>query len=218
MANDCDTFCSSDSNRSQLGNFWLCVAAMSALWHRHHGPVQPLTEWHSYGMQQKMRPYPQPAARGTKVCGDSRQLGQQHHHYITLPRQIRSRGRARARLSHLPCGIGANVRARAATDKLPPSQAAPLCRRCTPHLTRSPPAHLLLLCALSHYNGSQLPFTASKLGARAAHPVCRSPLMWLLLPAPLCSAPFRSSCCQPASQLRLLSLSQLCPARRLPHN
>lgn len=119
---------------------------------------------------------------------------------------------ARARVSHLPRGIGANVRARAATDKLPPSQAAPLCRRCTPHLTRSPPAHLLLLCALSHYNGSQLPFTASKLGARAARPVCRSPLMWLLLPAPLCSAPFRSSYCQPASSACLVCPSSVPPA------
>lgn len=48
-------------------------------------------EWHSYGMQQKMRPYPQPGCMQHKglrrLC--NLQLGQQHHHhYITAPRQI----------------------------------------------------------------------------------------------------------------------------------
>lgn len=212
-------FAAATATEASLATFGFVWQQMSALWH-HDTTAQCslcLTEWHSYGMQQKMRPYPQPAARGTKVCGDSRQLGQQHHHYITWPRQIREseRKRARARVSHLPRGIGANVRARAATDKSPPSQAAPPCRRCTPHLTRSPSAHLLLLCALSHYNGSQLPFTASKLGARAARPVCRSPLMWLLLPAPLRSALFRSIppvASQPASSACLVCPSSVPPA------
>lgn len=98
-------FAAATATEASLATFGFVWQQMSALWH-HDTTAQCslcLTEWHSYGMQQKMRPYPQPAARGTEVCGDSRQLGQQHHHYITLPRQIREseRKRARARECHI---------------------------------------------------------------------------------------------------------------------
>lgn len=193
------------------------------------------TEWHSYGMQQKMRPYPQPGCMQHKglrqLC--NLQLGQQHHHhYITSPRQISALlfsvcecvcvpQSARARECHIclaeleqmcarglpltscPSARPGQARPRPAPSVPPPCACA--CARTAVALLTWPSPHLLLLCALSHYNGSQLPFTASN-AERAARPVrCHSPLMWLLPAPPAASQLSLSQRPRPAAACRIIS-------------
>lgn len=139
-------------NRSQPGNFWLCVAAneriVASTPHSAAQP-QPLPLQLSGTVMvcnKRCAHIHSLAACSTKVCGvsaicnwvsniiiiTSLRLGKSLRCAALLISALLSSSvclcvcfNARARVSHLPRGIGANVRARAATDKLPLSRARP---------------------------------------------------------------------------------------------
>lgn len=176
-------------NRSQPGNFWLCVAANERIVaSTPHSAAQtlllPLQLSGTVMVCNKRCAHIHSlAACSTKVCGVSAICNWVSNIIIItslrLGKSLRCAAllcsalslsvcvcvcecfNARARVSHLPRGIGENVRARAATDKLPlsrarPGHAPPLqCRllvlvrsSCTPHLTLSPFALIMRALAL----------------------------------------------------------------------